>query len=87
MKVLYLCHRIPYPPDKGEKIRAFHQLRALSVRHEVDVFTLVDDAADLAHQPALANYCHRLRVARIHPRLGRLKALPWLLTRTALGPH
>ena len=39
MRVLYLCHRIPYPPDKGDKIRAFHQLRAIAARHEVDLFT------------------------------------------------
>ena len=84
MRVLFLCHRIPYPPDKGDKIRAFHQLRALSLRHEVDVFTLADDGADLAYQPVLAKYCRSLRVARIHPRLARLKALPWFLTRTAL---
>jgi polysaccharide biosynthesis protein PslH len=84
MRVLYLCHRIPYPPDKGDKIRAFHQLRAIASRHEVDVFTLVDDAGDLAHQSALAGYCRRLSVARIYPKWARLKALPYLLTRTAL---
>jgi len=42
VKVLYLCHRIPYPPDKGDKIRAFHWLRAIAERHEVDLFTLAD---------------------------------------------
>ena len=84
MRVLFLCHRIPYPPDKGDKIRAFHQLRAIASRHEVDVFTLVDDPGDLAHQSALAGYCHRLRVARIFPNWARLKVLPYLLTRTAL---
>ena len=30
MRILYLCHRIPYPPNKGEKIRVFHQLRAMA---------------------------------------------------------
>jgi len=84
MRVLYLCHRIPYPPDKGDKIRAFHQIRALASRHEVDVFTLADDAGDLVHQAGLASYCHSLKVARIYPKLARLKALPYLLTRTAL---
>jgi polysaccharide biosynthesis protein PslH len=84
MRVLYLCHRIPYPPDKGDKIRAFHQLRAIASRHEVDLFTLADDALDLAHQSALAGYCRSLSVARLYPKWGRLKALPYLLTRTAL---
>ena len=84
MRVLYLCHRIPYPPDKGDKIRAFHQLRAIASRHEVDLFTLADDAGDLVHESTLARYCRKLSVARIYPRWARLKALPYLLTRTAL---
>jgi len=84
VRILHLCHRIPYPPDKGDKIRAFHQLRAMATHHEVDVFTLADDAGDLAHREALAAYCRRLTVARVHPRLARLRALPSLLTRTPL---
>lgn len=84
MRILYLCHRIPYPPNKGDKIRAFHQLRAIAARHEVDVFTLVDDARDLAYQDRLREYCHQLTVARVHPKLARLRALPFLLTRQPL---
>ena len=84
MKILYICHRIPYPPNKGDKIRAFHQVRAIAARHEVDVFTLVDDARDLAHQSALLRSCHRLTVARLDPRVARLRALPFLLTRLPL---
>jgi sugar transferase (PEP-CTERM/EpsH1 system associated) len=84
MKVLYLCHRIPYPPNKGDKIRAFYQLKTMSARHEVHVFTLADDPADLMHQAALAPYCRRLTVARIDPRLARLRALPYLVSRQPL---
>jgi sugar transferase (PEP-CTERM/EpsH1 system associated) len=84
MRILYLCHRIPYPPDKGEKIRAFHQLRGICAQHEVDLFTLADDAGDLIHESALTRYCRRVAVARIRPKLARLKALPWFFTRTAL---
>ena len=84
MRVLYLCHRIPYPPNKGDKIRAFHQLQAMSARHEVDVFTLVDDAGDLGYGSPLAQYCHRLIVARVHPKLARLRALPYLFTAAPL---
>lgn len=80
MRILYLCHRIPYPPDKGDKIRAFHQLRALATRHEVDLFTLADDPRDLAHREALSAYCNRLTVARVYPRLARLRSLPYLFS-------
>jgi sugar transferase (PEP-CTERM/EpsH1 system associated) len=84
VRVLYLCHRIPYPPNKGDKIRAFHQLRAMAARHEVDLFTLVDDGGDMAHREQLAQYCHQLTVARVHPKLARLRALKFLPTQKPL---
>lgn len=34
-KILFLSHRAPFPPDKGDKIRSFHMLRHLARRHEV----------------------------------------------------
>ena len=80
MRILYLCHRIPYPPNKGDKIRAFHQIKAMAAKHEVDLFTLADDPGDLAHQEDLKQYCRELTVARLHPRAARLKAIPYLLT-------
>jgi sugar transferase (PEP-CTERM/EpsH1 system associated) len=84
VNILFLCHRIPYPPDKGEKIRAFHQLRAMSSRHEVDVFTLADDPRDLAHRDGLAAHCRTLTVAPLSPALARLRSLPYLATHTPL---
>jgi len=80
VRVLYLCHRIPWPPHKGDKIRAFHQLRAMMAQHEVDVFTLADDPADLVHQPKLREFCHDLTVARLDRRASMMRALPYLFT-------
>jgi sugar transferase (PEP-CTERM/EpsH1 system associated) len=56
----------------------------MAARHEVDVFTLVDDAGDLAYQEPLAGYCHQLTVARVHPKMARLRALRFLLTQQPL---
>ncbi len=56
MNVLFLCHRIPYPPDKGEKIRAFNILKHLARRHTVHLAAFVDDPADLAHGEALRQF-------------------------------
>jgi len=53
MNILFLCHRIPYPPDKGEKIRAFHMLAHLAARHTVHLAAFVDDPADMAHAETL----------------------------------
>jgi sugar transferase (PEP-CTERM/EpsH1 system associated) len=84
VRILYLCHRIPYPPDKGDKIRAFHQLQALAARHEIDLFTLADDPADLTQQAPLRNVCASVTARSLHPRLSRLRSLPYLLTQAPL---
>jgi len=84
VRILFLCHRIPFPPDKGDKIRAFHELRALAAHHEVDLFTLVDDPADLAHREALDQVCRRVTIERIYPKLARIRSLPSVVTRTPL---
>lgn len=52
-RLLFLAHRIPWPPDKGEKIRARHILDYLSRHFEVDLGCLVDDRDDLRHIPVL----------------------------------
>src|SRR5208337_1830312 len=44
MQILFLAHRIPYPPDKGETIRSFHELRYLAGKHKVDLFCFADSA-------------------------------------------
>lgn len=48
-RILFLAHRVPFPPNKGDKIRAFHELMHLAKRHEVWLGAPADDAADLAH--------------------------------------
>lgn len=58
MKLLLLFHRLPYPPNKGEKIRYFHFLRGLAGRHDVHVGCIAepsDSAADLDTVRALAS--------------------------------
>ncbi len=55
--LLFLCHRIPYPPDKGDKIRSFHILRHLSSRFRVHLGCFYDDADDKRFGEALGGFC------------------------------
>jgi sugar transferase (PEP-CTERM/EpsH1 system associated) len=64
-RLLFLAHRIPYPPNKGDKIRAWHMLDHLAARHEVSLGCLVDDPADLAHLPALQARCAEVKALPI----------------------
>lgn len=52
-ELLYLVHRIPYPPNKGDKIRSFHLLKHLARRYRVHVGAFVDDPEDWVHADAL----------------------------------
>jgi polysaccharide biosynthesis protein PslH len=73
--LLFLAHRLPFPPNKGDKIRSHHLLRHLAQRHALHVGTFVDDAADLPHVPSLAGLCAQLHAERIHPRSRRIASL------------
>ena len=63
MNILYLAHRIPYPPNKGDKLRAFRQIRHLAQRHDVWCACFYDTPADRAHVEPLA--AHGLRVGAV----------------------
>jgi polysaccharide biosynthesis protein PslH len=53
-EILFLAHRMPFPPNRGDKIRSHHVLRRLAELAPVHVATLADDDADIAEEPALA---------------------------------
>jgi sugar transferase (PEP-CTERM/EpsH1 system associated) len=74
MNILYIAHRIPYPPNKGDKIRSFHQIRHLSRRHAVHLACLVDDPADLEHVAKLEEYCASVHVAPLQKAAVRWQA-------------
>lgn len=83
--LLFLAHRLPFPPNKGDKIRSWNLLRHLSARHAVHVGTFVDDAADLPQVPALAAQCASLHAQPISPRLRKLASLRALLSGESLS--
>jgi sugar transferase (PEP-CTERM/EpsH1 system associated) len=57
VNILYLAHRIPYPPNKGDKIRSFHQIEYLSRSHRLHLACLIDAEEDRAHVADLKPYC------------------------------
>ena len=52
MDILFLAHRVPFPPDRGDKIRSFHVLRHLAARARVHLVAFADDPRDLTLPPA-----------------------------------
>jgi len=78
--LLYLVHRIPYPPNKGDKIRSFHVLTALASRYRVHLGTFIDAPEDREHAPALQRYCASWFAAPVDPFWRRLRSLQGLLS-------
>jgi len=85
--LLYLVHRMPYPPNKGDKVRSYHLLKHLAERHRVFVGTFVDDPEDEAHLATLRSLCAGLHATRLHPARARLGSLAGLLDGQALTLH
>jgi sugar transferase (PEP-CTERM/EpsH1 system associated) len=56
-KILYLCHRIPYPPNKGDKIRSFNLLKELAKTYDVYLGCFIDDPFDRQYREKLADFC------------------------------
>ncbi|MES1981076.1 MAG: TIGR03087 family PEP-CTERM/XrtA system glycosyltransferase [Pseudomonadota bacterium] len=77
-ELLYLVHRIPYPPNKGDKIRSYHLLKHLSAHFKVHLGAFVDDPEDWQHAQTLAGMVS-----------GEVKLLPlnsrWATLRSACG--
>lgn len=82
--LLFLPHRLPYPPNKGDKVRSYHLLRYLSARYRVFLGTFVDDPRDEAYLGRVAELCSELHVERLNPAAAKVRSLTGLLTGDAL---
>ena len=82
--LLYLVHRLPYPPNKGDKVRSYHLLKHLAARHRVFLGTFIDDPQDEAYVDKLPEFCADMHIARISPRTARIRSLSGLLSNEAL---
>jgi sugar transferase (PEP-CTERM/EpsH1 system associated) len=83
-RLLMIAHRMPFPPNKGDKIRAYHVLTHLAQRHDVSLACLIDDPADLKHVETLRSQVGQLAVGRIDGRLRRLASARSLLRRRSV---
>lgn len=84
-KLLYLVHRIPYPPNKGDKIRSFHFLLALAAEYQIFLGTFVDDPDDKQHRDALETFCVDTCCIDLNSQFGKIKSLTGLLNGEALS--
>ena len=83
-RLLFLVHRIPYPPTKGDKVRSYNMLKYLAGRYRLHLGAFVDDPADFAHAPALRELCEECHLVRLRPALATARSLVGLASGEAL---
>ena len=77
--LLFLCQRLPYPPNKGEKIAAFNIVRHLANRFDVHVATLIDTTEEALHIGEFRSHCAGLHVEEVgKPQRWVLAGFRWL---------
>jgi sugar transferase (PEP-CTERM/EpsH1 system associated) len=78
--LLYLVHRLPYPPNKGDKVRSYHLLKHLVARHRVFLGTFVDDPDDAQHLPYLKSLCAGMLAVPLNAKTAKIRSLSALMT-------
>jgi len=83
--ILFLVHRLPFPPNKGDKVRSYHLLKHLTKKHRVFLGAFIDDQDDERFVEDVRRVCPDLYVARLRPAVAKLKSLTALLLRQPLS--
>ncbi|MDR3439926.1 TIGR03087 family PEP-CTERM/XrtA system glycosyltransferase [Telmatospirillum sp.] len=83
--LLFLSQRIPFPPNKGDKLRSFSVLRHLAKSWKIHLGCFVDDPADWRYLDDLRPYCADLCCVGLDKRWAKLKSLRGLVSGTSLS--
>lgn len=70
--LLLLVHRIPFPPNKGDKIRSYHLLKHLARKYTVHLATFIDDQNDLKYVDTVKQWCGESYFEQLNPRKAKL---------------
>ncbi len=74
MRILFLSHRLPYAPNRGDRIRAYHLLRLLASRHDVHVVSLLHDEEERQHLGDLTGVAATVEGAAVPKSRNRIAA-------------
>lgn len=67
MKLLFLTSRLPYPPNRGDRLRAFNFIRSLASEYEIHLISFIADKAERQHIVPLKEYCNDVQVIPLSP--------------------
>jgi len=78
--LLFLVHRIPYPPNKGDKIRSYNFLKGLSVHYNIHLAAFIDDPEDWQYIEKLEQITDSSLFVNLNSTVAKIKSLSALIT-------
>ena len=75
MRILFLAHRIPYPPNKGDKIRSYNILQYLTKHHEVYLGSMIDEKTDTQYVDQFQSQVKEFVFDTIQPKIKKICCL------------
>lgn len=67
MRVFYICQRVPFPPNRGDKITTYNEIKHLAREHEVHVFCMADGVEDLANVAKVKDFVASIQAVAVSP--------------------
>lgn len=86
LRVLMLSHRVPYPPDRGDRIRGFNILKHLARDFDVSLACTSDEAVTEEQREVLGGLTSEMTIQRISGRWGKVRGLGALIGGGAITP-
>ena len=80
MRILYVCHRFPYPPRRGGTIRPFNMIKHLAQTHEVVVCSLTRSVQQTQDAQGIAPFCNEFHIGQVDDRVQTLRMIATLPT-------
>lgn len=84
MRILFLSQRVPYPPNRGDKITTWRLIERFGRNHEVRCVAFAHDEADVAAAAELTAKGYRTEAVPLNVGRAKLRSLPLLLGKKAL---
>ena len=84
MRVLFLTHRLPYAPNRGDRLRAYHILQWLRDRASVELVSLVHDDEEAGHVDEVRAFVPRVTTMRVRAIRNHVRAIATLATDSPL---
>ena len=85
MHIFFLAQRVPFPPNRGDKITTYNEVRHLAKTHTVEVFCLAEDRADIDNARGLQGIAQRVHVVPLRKIAARARALGAIASGKALS--